>query len=146
MVDPVVDHIVADVAEDTATETGVSPVQWEEREDELVDWSTQDGEHDWWHDQTVWVHWQVVVNTVHQEVKGDEEGVVWQVVIHVEQKSVEDVLQETPYKHTDKEEEDGADRVHVGETHSEAVEGYWKPNCWDDPPGGQGDWFQKVAE
>lgn len=117
VVQEVVRHVVARVAEDTTTKdgSGHTPVPVEHRVREIPERSSEYKEEGWWHDQAVLVHGQVVVNAVEQEVGCYANSVVWQVardkvsvkrrtargqgsnlLVQVKQESMEDVFNNGP--------------------------------------------------
>lgn len=53
-------------------------------------------EEDRGHDKSETVHREVVVDTMHQEVKGKESGSVGEVEVNMEEEPVEGVFQESP--------------------------------------------------
>jgi hypothetical protein len=79
----IMSHIVADVAEDAAAvDSGAGiPVVGEDDMSQLPKRSRQYHEEGRWHDQSVPVHRQVMMDTVEQEVEGDANTVIWQVPV-----------------------------------------------------------------
>ena len=71
--------IIANIAENTTAEDGDRgiPVIEENRVGELVEWGGEGEEEGWRHDETVFVHGEVVVDAVEEEVAGDADAVVW---------------------------------------------------------------------
>lgn len=78
MVEEVVCQIVAHVTEDTAAVYLHSrePVVEEDSMGQLPKWSCKEDKQCGWHDQSVLVHWKVVVDTMEQEVEGQTNAVV----------------------------------------------------------------------
>ena len=74
----VVGHVVADVAEDTATIHCQSsiPIVEEDSMSKLPEWRCQYNKESWGHDQAILVHRQVVMNTVEQEVESQSNTIV----------------------------------------------------------------------
>lgn len=71
-------HIIADVAKDPTTEDlqGRKPVVEEDGVGKFPERSCQNHEQCWWHDQSITVHGQVVVNAVKEEVESKTDSVV----------------------------------------------------------------------
>lgn len=78
VVKEIVGEIVADVAKDTATEDlqGCEPVVEEHCVGQLPERCSQNDEQCRWHNQSVLVHWKIVVDTVKQEVQGQADSVI----------------------------------------------------------------------
>lgn len=74
----VMGQVVADVPKYTATKYGDSriPVVEEDCVGKLPEWGCQDNEESGWHDQAVFVHGQIVMNSVKQEVKSETDSIV----------------------------------------------------------------------
>jgi len=81
MMQKVVSQVVADIAEETATEhrSGRVPVVEEESVRQVPERNRKYGKQSWRHDESVLVHWQVVVNAVKKEMKRDSGPVVREV-------------------------------------------------------------------
>mgnify|MGYP001114919479 CR=1 FL=1 len=71
-------QIIADVAKDATTEDlhGCEPVVEEDGVGKFPERSRQNHKQCWWHDQSITVHGQVVVNTVKEEVESQTDSVV----------------------------------------------------------------------
>ena len=77
----VVGQVVADIAEEAAAEnrSGCVPVLEEECVRQVPERNRKYGKQGWWHDESVLVHWQVVVNAVKKEMERDSGPVVREV-------------------------------------------------------------------
>ena len=77
----VVCKVVTNVAEDSTTEHGCCgiPIVKEDCVGELVEWCCKGNEKGGWHDKAVFIHRQVVVDSVEKEVTCDADSVVWKV-------------------------------------------------------------------
>lgn len=78
VVEKVVCQVVDDVASDTTTEGGSAhvPVGIEDGVRKLPEWKSERDEECWRHDETVSIHWQVVVNAVKEEMSSKSKAVV----------------------------------------------------------------------
>lgn len=78
VVEKVVRQVVDDVASDTATEGDSAhvPVGVEDGVGKLPKWKGECNEECWRHDETISIHWQVVVNAVKEEMSSKSEAVV----------------------------------------------------------------------
>lgn len=138
--------IVHDVTEEATCPTGARDVEWENAKDQLIEWVCQDDEKGWRHHQPHPVHWQVVVDPVHEEMEGECDVVFGQVVVQMEQESVHTVLNQGPDKEPQTPEEERDSRVQMGGGDVEDVEVHRQPDRRHNPPWRQGERFQEVAE
>lgn len=71
-------QIIAYVPEDAATVHHQSsiPVVEEDGMSQFPEWCSQNDEQSRWHDKSVFVHWQVVMNSVKEEMQRDTHSVV----------------------------------------------------------------------
>lgn len=81
----VVCQVVDDVAEDTTTvcEHSRMPIVEENKVSEAVEWSSENDEKRGWHDQAVSVHWEIMMNAVHQKVKHQKDAVIRKVAFAI---------------------------------------------------------------
>lgn len=81
----VVCQIIANVAKNTTTiyRDSSVPVVEENGMSELPERRRQHNEESWWHDQSVLIHREVMVNAMEKEVKCDSYTVVWKVPTEV---------------------------------------------------------------
>lgn len=81
MVEEVVRHVVACVSEDASTvgRQGRIPVPKDNSMSKLPERRCQNDKKGGRHNKSVFVHWQVVVNTVQEEVESDADTVVGKV-------------------------------------------------------------------
>ena len=73
--------VVANVAENSPTEDGGChiPVPVEDRMREVVEWCCEEDEEGWGHNESVTIHWEVMVNAMKKEVGGDSNAIVREV-------------------------------------------------------------------
>ena len=78
-------QVVDDVASDTTTEGGSAhvPVGIEDGVRKLPEWKSERDEECWRHDETVSIHWQVVVNAVKEEMSSKSKAVVRKVAVEL---------------------------------------------------------------
>lgn len=81
MMQKVMGQIVADVAEDAAAEDGDGdvPVPVEDKVGEAVEGGGEHDEEGGWHDEAEFVHGEVVVDAVEEEMQGYADAVVREV-------------------------------------------------------------------
>jgi hypothetical protein len=81
MMQKVVRQVVADVAEETPTEyrSGSVPVVEEKCMCQVPKGIRKYGKHGWRHDESVLVHWQIVMDAVKKEMERDSDPVVREV-------------------------------------------------------------------
>lgn len=78
MVEEVVSQIVANVAENSATKDlhCREPIVEKYGMCQLPEWGGEYDEQRGWHDQSIFIHREIVVNAVKQEVKGQANAIV----------------------------------------------------------------------
>lgn len=129
--------IVHDVAQSSAGKARTSHVEWQKTEHQLVEWICQNDEQRWGQNQTISVHRQVMVDTMQEEVESQEKTVVGQVVVQMEQESVQAILYKGPHKQAHDPETERSDWILVLEANIEKGKVTWKPHGRDNPPCGQ---------
>lgn len=83
MMQEVVSQVVADVAKNTSTvnSRGGVPAVKEQNMRQLPKRRCEKDEQRGWHDESVLVHGQIVVNAMQQEVQGYEDSVVREIAV-----------------------------------------------------------------
>lgn len=78
VVQEVVGHIVANVSENASAVHHHCriPIVEEDGVRKLVKWSSKDKEQSGRHDQSIFVHWQIVVDSVKEEMERDSDPVI----------------------------------------------------------------------
>jgi hypothetical protein len=79
----VVGHVIACVAKDATTISGQRGIPIPEYDGmcKLPEWRCKDDEKRRRHDKSVFIHWQVVVDAVEEEMQRDAHTVIWQVAV-----------------------------------------------------------------
>ena len=74
-------QIVADVTKYTSAvySSRNIPIVRENRMCQIPEWSCKNNEESRRHDQSVFIHWEIVVDTVEQEMQGEKPSIVWQI-------------------------------------------------------------------
>lgn len=141
-------QIIADIPKDTAAEDRRRslPRVAEQGMGELPERGGQDDKQGRWHDEAVFIHREVVVDAVEEEVEGDADAVVREVVVNVEEAAVEAVLDEGPEAEAEKPVEGCRERGEVLRGEVGAVGDGGQPHGRDHPPGCQGEGLEEVAE
>lgn len=85
VVQEVVRQVIADVAKDATTvdSGGGMPAVGEDGMGQLPKWSCKDNKESRGHDKSVFVHGQVMMNAMEQEVSGDTNAVIGKIAVHV---------------------------------------------------------------
>lgn len=149
VVQEVMGEIIADIPKDAATEyrRGRVPVVIEDCVCQLPERSSQKHEQCRWHNKTILIHREIVVDTMKQEVQSKTDTVVRKPVVNVEEESVHQILDESPETHAASEvggSSSGA--TQTGSSHSNSVGNTWQPDTWHDIPRGLAERLQEVAE
>ena len=89
MMKEIVCQVITYVAKDTTTKDRCRsiPVVEEDSVSQLPERNSQHYEKCWWHYKPVFIHWQVVMNTVEEKVSRDANAVVRQVAADVSRSS-----------------------------------------------------------
>jgi len=67
---------------------------------QVVEWSCQNQEQGRRHDQAISIHWQVVMDSMQQEVQGDADSVIREGLIDMEEATMQSILDQGPDKQT----------------------------------------------
>jgi len=91
-------QIVANVAKYTTTVHCNSsiPIIEENGMSKFPEWSRDDYEHGWWHDEAIFVHGKVMVNAMEKEMECNADTVIREVFIEMEETSVKAILYNSP--------------------------------------------------
>lgn len=142
-------QIVADVAKDTTAvdSSRDRPVVEEEELGKVPEGGGEDYKQSRWHDEAVFVHRQVMVNPMQQEVQGDAHSIVREIIVEVEEEPVQNILNQAP-------EEKAKDPV--GGSVKRAIQSLIRqigaihdgrnPDQRDHPPGSLAERLQEVAK
>ena len=76
--------VIANVSKDPSAEDRCCsvPIVPEYRMCKLMKWHGKDNKERWWHDETIFVHWKVVVDAMEEEVGCQANTVVREVSKH----------------------------------------------------------------
>lgn len=142
-------HVITDISKDTTTvrqHTGI-PVVVEDRMRQLPKWSSKNDEQGRGHHKSIFVHGQVVMDAMQEEVQGDTNSVVREKSIDMEQEPMHDIFNQTP------EEESQHPICHTSEhirhTHHanhSTVGNTGQPQSRNDIPRGLAEGLQEVAK
>ncbi len=111
MMNRVVSHIVADVAEDNTSNEKSSEISWHEESQDIKQWSEGHNEKDGRIHKTIRIHWDGVMNSVNDEMKPNPVWVFRDFELKMEGISVETVFKKGPAQKTADKSDKGSNRT-----------------------------------
>jgi len=148
VVEEIMRHVVADVAENTTTvhSRGSVPIIEEDGVGEVPEWRSENHEQRRRHDQAQSVHGKVMVDTVEQEVQRDSHTIVRKMVIKVEEATVQAILDQSPDAKPSNPISSKGECAQPLRSEVGAICDRRHPDCGNNPPWSLAQRFQEIAE